>query len=112
MPLATISEPPHDSEGLATWAFSHMAHHRDIIRVIRERFAIVLPEFCLDPLDPKDPSLWVFQHQVMHQQMDAVLGIAPFNLSLVDWSNLQSLEPWIAANSIEHDQAGLILQLG
>lgn len=112
MPLATIAEAPRSPESLSVWSFSHMAHHRDIIRIIYERSKIVLPEFCLDPLDPKDSQLWVFQHQVMHQQMDAILGIVPFNLSQVDWTNPNSLGSWIAANSIEHDQAGQILQLG
>lgn len=112
MALAVLGSAPKDSESLATWAFTHMAHHRDIIRVIYQVSLLALDEFLLDPFDPNNLDTWTAQHQIMHQQMDAVLGIAAFDLSQLDWSDPSLLSSWMVANANEHYQAGNLLGLG
>lgn len=112
MPIAGLAVVPKTSEELALWSFEHQAHHRDIIRVLYQRFTVVLDEFILDPFNPNELDSWIYQHQFMHQQMDAVLGIAGFDLSELDWSDPVVLGNWINANQSEHYQAGQILGLG
>lgn len=90
----------------------HMAHHRDIIRKIYELAGIALVEYLLDPFDPKNLGAWDYQHQIMHQQMDSLLGIAGFNLLGVDWQNQELLAAWILLNATEHNQAADILRIG
>lgn len=112
MSLAGLAVVPKTPEELGTWSFEHMAHHRDIIRVLYQQFSLVLTEFILDPFNPNELDLWVYQHQFMHQQMDAVLGIVGFDLSQLDWADPVVLGNWINANQSEHYQAGQILGLG
>jgi hypothetical protein len=110
--IASLYNVPQSDESLKQWAFVHMAHHRDIIRTIYELLKVALPEYQLDPIDPKDTGVWDYQHQVMHQQMDAVLGIAGNDLTGVQWTNPNELAGWIFLNSSEHQQAANILEIG
>jgi hypothetical protein len=109
MSVLTFSQAPRDATELAVWSFSHMAHHRDIIRIIFQITGIQLNEFILDPFDPREDDSWVAQHQVMHQQMDGILGIVSYDLSVLDWSDPSGLASWMESNRLEHDQASLIL---
>lgn len=109
MGLAAIANTPTDKNSMDQWAFSHMAHHRDIIRVIQMNYNIILPEYILDPLDPNDLGTWGYQHQIMHNQMDAILGIAGNDLVDVSWKDEAERSSWIDLNFREHLQANQIL---
>lgn len=110
--IAAILNVPAAPEELALWATSHASHHRDIIRRIFELTGQPLNEFILDPIDPNDTDVWEAQHQIMHQQMDTILGISGFDLSQVDFSKPELLDPWVQLNFQEHLQASNILEIG
>lgn len=112
MALAVLEELPETREDWDTWAFCNMAHHRDIIRRVREIYNVDLTESVLDPFDITNPATWLYKHQLMHQHMDAVLGIQGFDLVGVKWGNPDEMEGWIAAHANEHVQAGTILNIG
>lgn len=115
MAVAALFNVPTSQDQLDNWAFAHMSHHRDIIRVIYERTGVALPEFALDPIAPGGGGTsfdWERLHQTMHAQMDTVLGIAPFNLLGVNWQDENKLAGWIQLNGSEHRQAGDLLGLG
>ena len=110
--IANIFNVPGNEAELASWASAHMTHHRDINRAIFEQTGISLPEYVLDPIDPQDTGTWEAQHQVMHTNMDIVLGIDGFDLSEVDFTDKDSLAGWIALNSNEHYIAANTLGIG
>lgn len=113
MSLAGLYNVPSTPQDQASWAFVHAAHHVDIVRLIYQtNNSLVLQSYMLDPFDPNNMDVWLDQHQVMHQQMDAVLGIAGFNLSEVDWQDQNQRAAWISLNAQEHYQAGAKLGLG
>jgi len=112
MALDVLTVTPQTPEDIRRWSFAHMANHRDIVRRVYELTTPVppattpapvnLPLFPLDPLDPDNMGEWLYQHSVMHAQMDAVLGIAPYDLLGLDWSDP---DEWIGFNADEHVQA-------
>lgn len=112
MSVAAIFNVPRNQDELNEWAFSHMANHRDIIRVIYNVLAIALPEFSLDPVDPDNTSVWQYQHQQMHSNMNAILGTSGFNLLGLDWHNENALSAWVLLNAAEHQQVSNLLRLG
>ena len=115
MPIAEIYEFPEDAAALSIWSFSHMAHHRDIIRLVFDQQGLELDEYSLDPFDPNDKNglnTWLANHQIMHNAMDAALGIAGYNLAQVDWSDRAAMAVWLENHGDEHSQAGQILNLG
>lgn len=112
MSLAAIFNVPDSPESLAQWSFAHMAHHRDIIRVIYEISGIALPEYLLDPFDPTKQSNWNYTHQVMHQQMNLLAGVEGNSLIEVDWADDNNRAAWILLNASEHRQVGDVLGLG
>ena len=112
MSIAGIFNVPTDDNELREWAFSHMANHRDIIRVIYNVLAIALPEYSLDPIDPDSTGVWQRQHQAMHQDMNSLLGTSGFNLLGLDWHDQNRLAAWVQLNALEHRQASDILRIG
>lgn len=110
--VANLYNVPGNDQERATWSYSHMAHHRDINRVIYQLIGLALPEYLLDPIDPNNLGPWDDLHQAMHDQMDQVLGISGFNLLGVDWNNQELLASWIFLNATEHKQAADILEIG
>ena len=115
MSLAALWNIPETEAQLAQWSFVNASAHADIVRVIFQRVGVVLDSFVLDPFNPKDPASfdpWVYQHYVMHQQMDAILGIQGYDLTSVDFTDDGNLAGWIQSHAVEHQQAGQILNLG
>lgn len=110
--LATISMIPGDVEEFNLWSFAHMSHHRDIIRLIYQTNGTRLDEYVIDPFDPLDMGNWPYLHQTMHQQFDAVLGIAGYDLQGIDWEDEGVVRDWFAKHSNEHYRAGAMLGLG
>lgn len=109
MSIATLYIIPRTPEEFNVWSFAHAAHHRDILRRIYEVYGSRLDEYVLDPFDPLDPGNWTALHQVMHQQMDAILGIAGYDLTELDWTDEAGLRAWMSHQGNEHYQAGTIL---
>ena len=115
MPLDEISTVPLTQDDVKRWSFAHMANHLDIIRRIYETTQPVAPAttpppislnpYPLDPIDTENLGTWLYNHSVMHAQMDLVLGIAGYDLLELDWNDKDQLIEWINFNSDEHIQA-------
>lgn len=110
--LADLYNVPGSDAERAQWTFAHMAHHRDINRRIYELAQVALPEYSLAPADPNDTGQWEYQHQVMHDNQNALLGIQGQDLTGIDWKNQNLLAGWIFLNASEHFQASDILEIG
>jgi hypothetical protein len=110
--LASLANVPGTDAERAQWSFAHAAHHRDIAAKIYLLVKIALPEYILDPLDPNDTGQWEYQHQQMHDNENAVLGIEGQDLTGIDWKNPNELSQWVQLNFSEHYQASNILEIG
>lgn len=110
--VADLYNVPSTDTERAQWAFAHMAHHRDIIRRLYELVGVTLPEYSLDPVDPSNTGQWEYQHQLMHDAQNQLLGISGFDLSEVSWKDQNLLTGWIWLNGNEHLQAADILEIG
>src|SRR5215475_15255047 len=102
MGIASLYNVPGNSAELATWSLAHAAHHHDIVQTIYRLTTISLQTFLLDPFDPNDMQGWLYQHQQMHKEMDALLGIAGFDLTTVKWKDAGERAGWIELNATEH----------
>lgn len=113
--VAAIYNVPSTKDELDAWSFAHAAHHNDIIRRLLELGVAKggsLDQYVLDPFNPKEPGVWLYQHQVMHQQMDPLLGIDGFDLLDADFSSQDNFAGWVWLNAQEHFQAANILGIG
>lgn len=110
--IANLYNVPSTDEERSQWTFSHMAHHRDINAAIYNLIKIALPEYILDPVDASDPGQWEYQHQLMHDNQNSILGIEGQDLTGIDWKNQEILTAWVFLNGLEHVQASNILGIG
>lgn len=110
--LADLYNVPTTDEERAQWSFAHMAHHRDINARIYSLIKVALPEYILDPVNPDDTGQWEYQHQLMHDTQNELLGISGQDLTGVDWKDERLLAGWIWLNASEHYQAAATLEIG
>ena len=109
--IANLYNVPGTPEELNSWSFAHAAHHRDINRVLYQKVGAVLPEYVLDPVDLNSWT-WLYQHQELHNKMDALLAISGYDLLDVEFKDSQQLSGWVFLNADEHKQASNILGIG
>jgi hypothetical protein len=102
MALADLFNVPLTDADMATWSFNHMAHHRELNATILREKNIALPEYILDPVNPADPEGFLYQHQQMHNNTDAIYGISGFDLTDVDWLDPDNRAGWIWLNATLH----------
>lgn len=107
--IASIANIPSDPATLAQWSLSHATHHRDIARRILELENIAVTEYTIDPFNMENLANWLQLHQIMHNNQNAVLGIAGNNLSQVEWTDEGQLANWIGLHFREHLAASEIL---
>ena len=102
MSILNVFNVPTTPQELAQWSFLHMALHRSQNLAVFRQKNILLTEFILDPLDPTPEGRWFLDHQVAHNNVDAVLGVAQFNLLDVDWSDESQRIGWIQEHAQLH----------
>lgn len=110
--LADLANVPSTDQERAQWSFAHMAHHRDINQKIYLLLKLALPEYILDPIDLNDTGTWEYQHQLMHDNFNQILGIEGQDLTGIEWKNQNLLAGWIQLDFNEHYQASSILEIG
>jgi hypothetical protein len=110
--IANLYNIPTVQPEFESWGFAHMVHHRDVNEQIFLLTGVRIDEFVLDPLNPRDPGQWEYQHQAMHQAVNSVLGISGFDLSDVDFMHSEKLAGFIFQNANEHVQWANILGTG
>ena len=71
-----------------------------------------LDQFQLSPVDPNDLGMWLYLHQTMHAQINAVLGTQGFNLLSLDWQDDDQFQEWINENAAEHQTICTALGIG
>ena len=110
--VAGIFNVPSTQDELNTWSATHATHHLLIIETIYRLTGTQLLEYVIDPIDPNDSEGWLLQHQYMHNQMDAVLGISGYDLLNVNLRDQNEFAGWVWLNAQEHYQAANILEIG
>ena len=110
MSLAQISELPKTPEDLAMWSFAHASFHHDVDQAVQRIHGVTLPEFALDPFDPRDTA-WLYHHAVNHNARNAVLGIQGYDLTNADWSTEETMLDWINLHAAEEQYAAQVLNL-
>jgi hypothetical protein len=112
MGLPMLYGRPDDENSWQAWSFNHAAIHYGIIGAIAEQKLQTLTEYMLDPLDQDNLGNWLYQHQVMHNQTNAVLGTSGYDLLGLDWTDAEQFEQWLQLNGDEHQRWGGILGVG
>lgn len=115
MSLAQVAFPPPTETGMEEWLFAHNLHHLAIIKAMKQVRDIQLPERQIYPVNVNDPaSVAVFlrEHQSLHNDFGAILGIQGNDIANVDFSQEKQREAWFFLNLVGHRAAAEALGLG
>jgi hypothetical protein len=63
-------------------------------------------------MNPDDLGMWNYQHQVMHNQLNAALGTQGFDLLELDWQDPDQFTEWLRLNGDEHTRLSAALGVG
>lgn len=71
-----------------------------------------LTQFILDPMDPDNLGMWFYQHQEMHNQVNALLATTGYDLLSYDWDDPDEFAEWLRLNGDEHTRINAALNIG
>lgn len=110
--IATLFNIFKDAEGLNQFSFANADLHVRINEAIIDRGGPSLPFYVLDPIATGPAAAnWLRTHQDIHNQMNAVLGLAGNDLSEVDFNDPDQVASWIWLHAQEHVAASDKLRL-
>lgn len=110
--LPLLYNTPRDETGWLEWGSAHQLDHFEIARQIFAKFQqqqiIVAP---IDPIPLRADLLpgWALNHQAIHTQQNAILGINGSDLTGVDFRRPQEVAIWIFLHAKEHYAAASAL---
>lgn len=112
MSLPALYALPRTADDWRAWSFNHAANHYDWIQSAQTQKNQQLAQYKLDPLDPANLGLWLYYHQAMHNQVNALLGTSGFDLLELQWDDPDQLQEWLQLNGDEHQRISAALGVG
>jgi hypothetical protein len=113
MSLPYIYYQPQSPDDWQSWGFNHAANHYDWIPAIQQKKNIIgLQQFVLNPIDPENVGMWLYNHQAAHTQANLALGTHGYDLLSIDFSDPEQFAMWIRLNAAEHQRISGILGIG
>lgn len=100
---------PTDDDGWSAWSFNHAATHYTVHDAVTVQKGVNLDQFVLHPMNRDDLGMWLYNHQVMHSQTNAALGIQGYDLLSFDLEDPEQLNTWLGLNGAEHQNWNKIL---
>ena len=71
-----------------------------------------LDQYQLSPVDPANLGFWLYEHSLMHAQINLVLGTQGFNLLTYDFQDPEQFQEFLQANGDEHVRICTALGIG
>lgn len=105
MSLAMILFPPPTENGIHEWSLSHYLHHLAIISAVKQTKGINLPTYPIWPISLTNIDIWLENHQLLHNEMNAVFHNEGNDLSSLNWSDSKQREAFYYLNFQEHRSA-------
>jgi hypothetical protein len=109
--LNAIIGIPDTDKGFNEWLQWHYQDHLAIHAAVQAQYGANTPIYVLDPLDPNDLTVWLTNHQNMHNDFNGILGLQAQDLSDVDFKNKGQRTEWLFLNFEEHRAAHLALEI-
>ena len=101
MSLPALYAFPGSAEDWKAWTFNHAANHYDWLNAPKAA-GQNLAQYPLDISDFSNMGMWIYQHQIMHNQVNALLKTQGFDLQTLDWQDPDQLRDWLNLNGNEH----------
>ena len=112
MGLPYIYSQPQSPDDWRKWSFNHAANHYDMVSAVQDQKNEQVAQYILDPMNPDNLGIWFYQHQIMHAQVNSVLGTQGFDLLALDWSDPDQFQEWLMLNGSEHQRLSAALGIG
>lgn len=112
MSLPYIYARAETADDWSRWTFNHAANHYDWIPSILRQKNLVATQYLLDPVDPNNLGMWLYEHQSAHDQANAALGTQGYNLLELDLKDERMYAMWLRLNGAEHQRISAALGVG
>lgn len=112
MSTAYLYNIPRTATELSEWSFANSDSHRLIVLALQQKHPTMkFYSFVLDPLPQSDLPSFLLRHQLMHTQMDPVLGIGGNDYTGLDFNDPTQADYLFRLHANEHIQAHTILRI-
>jgi len=112
MSLPLIYTQPESDDDWRAWSWNHAGNHYDILQSVFVSKGQNLTQYILDPLDKNNLGTWLYQHQIMHNQVNQLLGTQGYDLLSLNWQDPDQFATWLQLNGSEHQRISAALGVG
>lgn len=109
--ISALLNIPRSRTDWLHWSWEHRDSHDRIRAAIQKQKGVVLSDYQIEPINPDAMTLFLQNHQQLHDDMDGVLGLQSNNLQDVNLSDDRQLQSWIYLNWFEHNDAEMALKI-
>lgn len=108
--LATLYNIFSEARGKSQFSLANADHHIRVNDAIFGAYSLLLPYYVLDPIPSSEAlNAWLWNHQDVHNQMNAVAGVTGNDLTTVDFRDTDQVASWVWLHADEHMQVANIL---
>jgi hypothetical protein len=100
MSLAQLENVPQTADEKHWFDFNHQDLHRRMIEFLVP-ITTNLDAWVMDPFDVTNQTA-VLQHQVMHNELDALLHTPNYDMTTLNWADADSRGNWVSNNYSSH----------
>lgn len=112
MTVLSLMNPPTTPQDIASWSFANQDHHNRVTTNAQTLTGALITVRQIDPIAFFDLQDWLGRHQQWHNDINAALGLAGFDLSDLDFKNQKQLEAWTRLHVQEHVQWQTVTGIG
>lgn len=102
MSVVTIGGNPYNAEEFSQWTFAHALEHQFLLRRLIAAFGTRVSNTIMDPLTERNIDTFMYKHQLIHRQIDALFNTPNMIMPIVDWNDPVQREQWINMNYQQH----------
>ena len=102
MSLATLFSIPDTEPDLARFTLANASEHQEVNNAILAQKSVQITTYILEPMPTLGLAGWLLTHQAMHNQVNALLGTAGNDLTILDLKDRSAVEEWIFLHGDEH----------
>lgn len=100
--IEVLAEIPRTKEQWDRWSYANRLEHQSILAAIQAKGGGNLPYYIIEPINFQQFDIFLQNHQQLHLDMTAAVGVQSVDLQDVDLKNESQMVSWIWLHQLDH----------
>lgn len=107
--LAVLLNVPRSPADWSEFSFHNYLEHQDIAAQLQAKKSVTVLGQVIDPIDFGDFQNWAERHDLLHTQINNVLGTTNYDFGFLDPNDERDVVGWIWLHALQHRDWATIL---